>query len=57
MKDFQNILKIYFYLVLGVLGLCCCSDFAVVAASGSYSLVALHELLTVVASFLVEHGL
>ena len=29
MKDFQNILKIYFYLFLGVLGLCCCSNFSI----------------------------
>jgi len=32
-------------------------DFPLVAASRGYSLVAVHGLLTVVASLLVEHGL
>ena len=45
------------YLFLAVLGLCCCVDFSQVAASGGYSLVAVRELLTAVASFVVEHRL
>ena len=51
---------IYFYLsiylVLAILGLCCCVGFSPVAASGGYSLVAVHRLLIAVAS-LVEHRL
>ena len=39
-----------------MLGLLCCEDFPLVAASGGYSLVAVGRLLTEVAS-LVEHRL
>ena len=39
-----------FILVLAVLGLCCCVGFSLVAASRVYSLGAVHELLTAVAS-------
>ena len=45
------------YLVLTVLGLCCCAGFPLVAGSGGCSLVAVHGLLIVVASFVVERGL
>ena len=34
------ILNLPFYLFLAALGLCCCEDFALVVASGGYSLVA-----------------
>ena len=35
----------------------CCVGFPLVAESRGYSLVAVHKFLTVVASFVVEHGL
>ena len=38
-------------------GLHCCSGFPLVAASGGYSLVAVHGLLIVMASLVVQHGL
>ena len=40
-----------------VLGLLCCEDFSLAAANKSYSLVAVHELLIVVASLVAEHRL
>ena len=40
---------------LAVLGLCCCTDFSLVVASGSYSLVVVHKPLIVVASLVAEH--
>ena len=50
------ILYIYFiYLFLAALGLRCCA-WALVAASGGYSVV-VHELLIAVASLVAEHGL
>ena len=45
------------YLFLAVLGLCCCVGFSLVAVSGSYSAVAVLELLIVAASLDVEHRL
>ena len=42
---------------LTVLGLCCCADLSMVAASGVYSLVAMPRLLTVVASLVMKHSL
>ena len=45
------------YLLLAVLGLHCFEGFSLVVASGGYSLVAVHGLLTVVASLVAEHGL
>ena len=45
------------YLFLAVLGLCCCKDFCLVAASGGYSLVAMCRLPIVMASLVAEHGL
>ena len=58
----QYILVAYFILktllkVLSALGLCCYTDFSLVAASGSYSLVAVHGLLAVVTCLVAEHGL
>ena len=41
----------FIYLFMAVLGLCCCVDFSLVAASGVYS-VAVFELLVVMASVL-----
>ena len=52
---FFKILCIYF--ILAVLGLCCCVDFSLVAASEGYSLVAVRRLLIEAASPVAEHGL
>ena len=43
------------YLLFAVPGLCCCTGFSLVAVSRGYSLVAMHRLLIVVASLVVEH--
>ena len=40
-----------------MLSLHCCLGFSLVLASGSYSLVAVHRLLTEVISLVAEHGL
>ena len=49
------------YLFLAVLGLCCCTDFFLVAVQGLLiavaSLVAEHELLGAWASAIMAHGL
>ena len=42
------------YLLLAVLGLHCFEGFSLIAVSGGYSLVAVHRLLTVVASLVTE---
>ena len=47
-------LNLFCLYVLAVLGLCCCTDFPLVVVSRGYSPVAVHMLLTVMAS-LVEH--
>ena len=47
----------FLYLFLAVLGLRCYSGFSPVVEGGSYSLVVGCGLLTVVASFVVEHKL
>ena len=47
----------FIYLFLAVLGLRCCGGFSLVAASASYSLVAVCRLLIVVASLVAEHRL
>ena len=39
-----------------VLGLCYCTGFSLVAASGGYSVIAVVGLLIVVASVVAEHG-
>ena len=46
-----------YHLFLAVLGLHCCMGFSLVAASSSYSLVAVHGLLIAVASLVVKHRL
>ena len=38
------------------LGLCCCTAFSLVAASGGYPLVGMHELLIAVAFLVVSTG-
>ena len=57
-KNLQNvyIFKICF-IYLAVLGLCCCTGFSLVVASGGYSPVAVPGLLIVVASLVAEPGL
>ena len=60
MGCFFLIFKNYFdlsihYLFLAVLGLCCCAGFTLVVESGGCSLVAVHGLLTAVASLVLEH--
>ena len=47
----------FFFKVLAVLGLHCCTGCSLVAASGGYSLVAACRLLIAVASFVAEQGL
>ena len=47
----------FIYLYLAVLGLCFFMGYPLVAMSGGYSPVAVHELLIVVASLVVEHRL
>ena len=47
---------VFTYLFLAVLGLCCCTGFSLVVASGGYSPVAVHGLLIVVASLVAELG-
>ena len=44
------------YLFLAVLSLRCSVDFSCAVASGGSSLVAVHELLTAVASLVVEYN-
>ena len=46
-----------FYLFLAMLGLHCCVDFSLVAASKGYSLVVVSRLLIAMASLGEEHGL
>ena len=53
---FFLIIFIYFFF-LAVLGLHCCMGFSLVVASGGYSLVAVHGLITAVAFLVVEHEL
>ena len=48
---FKNI-----YLVLAVLGLCCCEGFSLVVESRGYSLVVVARLLTAVSSFDAEQS-
>ena len=53
------IFKNYLFLLLAVLGLCCCEGlyFSVVAASGGSSLVAVRGLLIAMVSLVAEHRL
>ena len=56
--EFFKIILIYLssYLFMTVLGLCCCTGFSLLSASGGSSLVVVCGLLIEVAS-IVEHGL
>ena len=45
------------YVLLAVLGLCCCLDFSLVARNRASSLGVVHRLLIAVASLVAEHGL
>ena len=47
----------FIYLLLTVLGLCCCVGFSLVVAIRVYSLVAMHGFLIAVVSLVAEHGL
>ena len=47
----------FIYLFLTILGFHCHAGFSVVAASGDYTLVAVHRLLVAMASLIAEHGL
>ena len=52
------VIYVFFFknrLFLAVLGLRFCTGFSLVAVSRGYSLVAMHRLLIVVASLVVEH--
>ena len=52
------VIYVFFFknrLFLAVLGLRCCTGFSLVAVRRGYSLVAMHRLLIVVASLVVEH--
>ena len=57
LKDLFMYLNHFTYLFLAVLGLCCCKDFCLVAASGGYSLAATCRRPIVMASLDAEHGL
>ena len=39
-----------------MLGLCCCMGFSLLAVSRGYFLIAVHRLLTAVASLTANHG-
>ena len=53
----EGMTLIFVYLFLAVLGLCCCTGFALVVARGGYSLVGVRGLLITVASPVSERGL
>ena len=53
----KQLLHNFIYLFMAVLSLCCYVGFALVAASGGYSLAVVCRLLIVVASLVVEHRL
>ena len=44
------------YIIVIVLGLCCCAGFSLVAAGRGYSVIAVGGLLIVVASVIAEDG-
>ena len=54
---FFTLLKKYFYLFWALLDLHCCTDFFLIAASGSYSLAEVCRLLIALASLIAMHGL
>ena len=48
---------LFIYLLLAVLGLCCCACFSLVGESRGYAPVVVGRLLIARASLVVEHGL
>ena len=54
---YKKIIYFYFYLFLAVLGLCCCAWAFSSCVKQGLLFVAMHGLLIVVASLVVEHGL
>ena len=56
LSAFQLWRCLFIFLLMAVLGLCCCTGFSLVAASGGYSPVALQELLTAVAPLVCSTG-
>ena len=52
-----NVIFKKFYLVLAVLGPCCCTGFSLVSVSRGYSPAVVLRLLTVMTSLVVESGL
>ena len=56
LRMFLSMFKQHFFKILAVLDLHCCTGFSLVVSGGS-SLVAVHWLLIVVSSLVVEHGL
>ena len=48
--------KIFIYLILTALGLCCCLGFSQVAVNRDSSLVVVHGLLIAVTSLIAVHG-
>ena len=57
LRTLSFLIVLFIYLFMAVLGLPCCLGFSLVAANEGCSLVAVHGLLLVVASLVVEHGL
>ena len=55
--NMEDFFLTFIYLFLAVLGLCCCTCFSLVAASGGYSPVALPGFLIAAASLVVGHRL
>ena len=56
-QEVLNSFVVVVYLFLAMLGLHCCAQAFSGLVSGGCSLVAVHRLLIVVASFVVEQGL
>ena len=57
MSPFFFLKDLIIYFIFVVLGLCCCTGFSLLSASGGSCLVVVCGLLIEVASFIVEHGL
>ena len=56
LRMFLSMFKQHFFKILALLDLHCCTGFSLVVSGGS-SLVAVHWLLIVLSSLVVEHGL
>ena len=57
MYHFHPLGLLFYLFILAVLGLCCCMQPFSGCGEGGYSSLAMHGLLIVVASLVVEHGL